>query len=273
MMRMILPLCLALAAVPAVAQTLVPPPGTPKPPAAAPAGKAAPPKAAPVTGVQQVAPFASPMPTPSVLGHSAPGQHPPVVQPAHNLHAKKVEAHKPAAAPAPTAEPAKTEAAKPDDAAKPDAKPEQARPDPAKIGSGLPLPRFAALRSDEVFLRVGPGTRYPVDWVYHRRDLPVEIEREFEVWRLVQDQDGTKGWVHQATLTGRRSFVVKGAERTLRKSASDDATPVALLKPGVIGRIRGCEAGKTWCDMQVGDYRGWLKRDEVWGTYPGEAVN
>ena len=36
--------------------------------------------------------------------------------------------------------------------------------------TGLPLPRFAALRSDEVNLRAGPGTGYPIDWVYKRRD-------------------------------------------------------------------------------------------------------
>nr|WP_240161953.1 SH3 domain-containing protein [Gluconacetobacter azotocaptans] len=76
--------------------------------------------------------------------------------------------------------------------------------------TGLPLPRFAALRADEVNMRSGPGQRYPIQWVYHRRDLPVQIEREFDVWRLVEDSDGQKGWVHQATLVGTRSFVVPG---------------------------------------------------------------
>src|SRR5262249_10499346 len=83
--------------------------------------------------------------------------------------------------------------------------------------TGLPLPRFAALRSDEVNLRVGPGTRYPIQWVYKRRELPVEILREFEVWRLVEDTEGIKGWVHQATLTGRRSFIITGGDATLRR--------------------------------------------------------
>ncbi len=77
----------------------------------------------------------------------------------------------------------------------------------------MPLPRFASLKTDEVNLRTGPGLRYPIDWVYKRRDLPVQIEREFEVWRLVADQDGVKGWVHQATLAGRRTFVVTGGEQ------------------------------------------------------------
>jgi SH3-like domain-containing protein len=145
--------------------------------------------------------------------------------------------------------------------------------DPGKgTVTGRPLPRWASLRSDEVNLRRGPGTRYPIDWEYHRRDLPVQIEREFEEWRLVQDQDGVKGWVHEATLSDRRGFIVTGTERVLRDDASDTGAAVALLKPGVVGRIRRCEANSAWCEVQVTDYRGWLKRDEFWGTSPGEAV-
>jgi SH3-like domain-containing protein len=149
------------------------------------------------------------------------------------------------------------------------------RPDIPEKGTvtGLPLPRFASLRSDDVNMRTGPGTRYPIEWIYHRRDLPVEIQREYDVWRLVVDQDGVKGWVHSATLTGRRHFVVKGKDRVLRASASEESGAVAILKPGVIGRVRSCAAGAAWCEMQVGEYRGWLRRDEVWGVLPGEAVN
>ena len=121
-------------------------------------------------------------------------------------------------------------------------------------------------------LRTGPGLRYPIESVYKRRDLPVEIQREFEVWRLVSDQEGVKGWVHQATLIGRRSFVVVGGEQTIRADANDAGSPVARLKPGVVGRLRACDANAAWCQVQVGDYRGWLKRDTFWGSYPGEAI-
>ncbi len=151
--------------------------------------------------------------------------------------------------------------------------PTPAPAEPAKgSNTGLPLPRFASLKTDEVNLRSGPGLRYPIEWVYKRRDLPVQIEREFEVWRLIADQEGVKGWVHQATLVGRRTFVVVGAEQTMRADAQDTASPVARLKPGVIGRLRACDATAAWCQVQVGEYRGWLKRDQVWGIYPGEAI-
>ena len=138
--------------------------------------------------------------------------------------------------------------------------------------TGQPLPRFAALRADEVYMRLGPGKRYPIEWVYKRRDLPVRIEREFEEWRLVRDQENTKGWVHQATLAPRRTAVVIGGERVMRRDARDDAAPVARLKPGVIVRLSSCDAASDWCQTQIQDYRGWIKRSEVWGMLPGEAI-
>jgi SH3-like domain-containing protein len=182
----------------------------------------------------------------------------------------KPTGHKPAAHPPPPAP-------KPAPPAAPAPQPAPALPaapaEPAKgTNTGLPLPRFASFKTDDVNLRSGPGTRYPIEWVYKRRDLPVEIEREFEVWRLVEDSEGVKGWVHQATLTGRRSFVVTGGEQVMRAEANDKASPVARLKPGVVGRLRACDAKSDWCQVQVGDYRGWLRRNEFWGALPGEAV-
>src|SRR4026209_512491 len=71
-------------------------------------------------------------------------------------------------------------------------------------GSGLPLPRFASLRSDEVNVRTGPGPRYPIDWVFKRKAMPVEIVAEYENWRKIRDWQGASGWVHQSLLSGQR---------------------------------------------------------------------
>ena len=156
-----------------------------------------------------------------------------------------------------------------------------AAPPPAEraptMGSvtSLPLPRFAALRSDEVNMRSGPGTRFPIEWTYQRRELPVEIVREFELWRRIRDPEGTEGWVHQSTLMGRRSFIVRGAPGTevmLRRRSEDQAQPVARLRPGVVGRLRACEANNPWCEAQIGEHRGYIKRADIWGVGPTEEV-
>jgi SH3-like domain-containing protein len=221
-------------------------------------------------------------PTPSALGTRPPGKtqpapHPPVVHAQPNTHAQKpapqpkpkspiTPASKPAAKPAP--QPAPIPAPVP----APTQEPPAAAPDPNKGSvTGLPIPRFMALRFDDVNLRVGPGTRYPIDWVYHRRDLPVEVIRELEDWRLVQDQDNVRGWVRAQTLSPRRGLVVRGAEHALRSKPADDAPAVALLKPGVVGHLRACATTAAWCEAEVGQYRGWLKRDDIYGVYTAEA--
>src|SRR5262245_17299828 len=71
--------------------------------------------------------------------------------------------------------------------------------------SGLPLPRFATTRSSPINVRVGPGTRYDVAWVYVKPGTPVEIIQEFDTWRKIRDFDGSEGWVHQNLLSGNRA--------------------------------------------------------------------
>ena len=103
---------------------------------------------------------------------------------------------------------------------------------PQRRGSGLPFPRFASLRSDEVNVRTGPGTRYPVDWVFKRKSMPVEIVAEYENWRKIRDWQGASGWVHQSLLTGKRSFLIstKAADRTRRRLRQHRSWPKARAR-------------------------------------------
>jgi SH3-like domain-containing protein len=231
--------------------------------------------ASPPTSTLQVPPkqkaTPAPAPTPPKAAPREPvrqaGKSPPVVKPRGPTHAQKPPSKTKSAAPTAAAPaPAPAPPSPPVEPAKPPAS------DSKGSATSLPLPRFAALRSDEVNLRAGPGTRYPIEWVYKRRELPVQIQREFEVWRLVQDPDGIKGWVHQATLTGRRSFIVGAGDATLRRDAQDGAAAVAILKPGVVGHVRACQGTSDWCQVQVGDLRGFLRRSQFWGTLAGETV-
>jgi SH3-like domain-containing protein len=136
--------------------------------------------------------------------------------------------------------------------------------------TGAPLPRFAALRADEVNLRAGPGTEYPVEWVFLRRALPIEITAEYGQWRKIRDFDGSEGWVHKSLLTGRRSVLVTGEIRTLRNNPAPDAAPMARAEPGVIGRLLACADG--WCEVEAAGHTGWLPIAHLWGVYDGEVV-
>jgi SH3-like domain-containing protein len=131
-------------------------------------------------------------------------------------------------------------------------------------------PYFVSLGASEVNLRTGPGVRYPIDWVYRRRALPVEVIGVFDHWRQIRDWQGTEGWVHQNMLSQRRTLIVTGGQRLLRREPGAEASAVATVDPGVVGRLRSCSG--DWCEVEIGGQRGWLARQEFWGTYPAETL-
>lgn len=144
---------------------------------------------------------------------------------------------------------------------------------PAMATDGaLPIPRFVSLASTEVNLRTGPGTRYPIQWVYTKKHLPVEIINEFDTWRKVKDIQGDEGWVHQTMVSGYRYGIIKDDEHIVRSSPDDDSIVIARLEPGVIVKVDACEL--NWCDISVdGNYKGWVEKDALWGVYPQEIFD
>jgi SH3-like domain-containing protein len=132
------------------------------------------------------------------------------------------------------------------------------------------LPRFVSLRSDQVNLRVGPGENYPIEWVLTRKEMPVEITRQFENWRMIRDWQGTEGWVHERMVTGKREVVVKGGIRALHREPDPISQVVALAEPGVVAKLLECRG--PWCRIEAGDISGWIQRGDVWGVYPDEVV-
>jgi SH3-like domain-containing protein len=151
-------------------------------------------------------------------------------------------------------------------------KPPETKPvdDKAKQADTKAGPRFASLRAEKVFLRAGPGPDFPIQWVFVRRGLPVEILATFDIFRKIRDSDGTVGWVNQQMLTGRRSILVSGAIRDLHHDANPGSEVVAQLEPGVVAAVSKCDP--AWCEVKAGGYKGWLKRDEVWGLEPDEVI-
>jgi SH3-like domain-containing protein len=138
-------------------------------------------------------------------------------------------------------------------------------------GSGLPIPRFATLKSDVVNVRTGPGSRYPIDWVFQRKGMPVEIVAEYENFRKIRDWQGASGWVYQGLLTGKRTFIIPSKVANLYKTPATSAPIVAKLEPEVMGEISSCQG--DWCRVKVSSVSGWLQRTEIWGVYKSEPVN
>jgi SH3-like domain-containing protein len=131
--------------------------------------------------------------------------------------------------------------------------------------TGLPLPRWASLKSDKVHMRSGPGTQYPILWVYARKGLPVEITAEFDVWRRIRDIEGAEGWVHQSNLSGKRGLIVIGKGLQAVQRSKDNLSRLrAEAEPGTQGRLLNCE--NEWCKVEIGGIRGYMKRERLWGV-------
>ncbi len=146
--------------------------------------------------------------------------------------------------------------------------------------SGLPLPRFVSLTSEPINVRVGPGTRYELAWVYVKSRLPVEIIQEFDTWRKIRDLDGQEGWVHQNLLSGRRMGFIAPWDETarvaLRARDNSEARVRAWLSSKFLVRIEKCDG--QFCQVSVRNasgegratYSGYVAQFEIWGVYPGE---
>jgi SH3-like domain-containing protein len=125
------------------------------------------------------------------------------------------------------------------------------------------------LRSGEVNVRTGPGTRYPVEWMFQRRGLPVEITAEFGTWRRVRDGQGAEGWVHRSMLSGKRTAIIVTGVETLRRRASADSAAVAKAQQGVVATVGACR--EKWCEIDTQGFRGWVPQVSLWGVYPNET--
>ncbi len=138
--------------------------------------------------------------------------------------------------------------------------------------SGLPVPRFVSLKSDEVNVRTGPGTRYPIAWVYRRAGMPVEVIEEYDLWRKIRDVEGTTGWVHKSMLDGKRTAMIRGkSPRVLRIDPEASAKPMLKAEPMVTGRLLECQP--DWCRIQLSGRKGWVEKKYLWGVYAAEIFD
>jgi SH3-like domain-containing protein len=137
--------------------------------------------------------------------------------------------------------------------------------------TGLPMPRFASLNAEQVFARMGPGTRFPIKWTYQRANLPVEIIDEFDNWRKIRDIDGEEGWVHQSLLSGKR-FVIQhnGENMPLYRKNIDTSRQTAIAESGAILALDSCE--NQWCEVNAMGLSGWIQKEFLWGVYEGEQI-
>ncbi|MBY0292041.1 MAG: hypothetical protein K2W92_01985 [Alphaproteobacteria bacterium] len=134
----------------------------------------------------------------------------------------------------------------------------------------IPFPKFVSLRPDEVNARVGPGPNYPIEWVYLKTGLPVEVTAEFDTWRKIRDSENAESWVHQSMICSKRHAIVQGGETILYGEMDTNGPPLVRLQQGVVVELLKCR--DEWCQVRIYDFKGWIPRKYLWGLYPQENI-
>lgn len=127
------------------------------------------------------------------------------------------------------------------------------------------VPYWASLSSNEVNMRVGPNERFRIAWVYRREGLPVKVLRLQQGWRLIEEQDGTRGWVFNQLLSASRTAVVTGEGlAAVRELPQGGSRLLWNLEVGVIGKLGECQ--QDFCQFDVAGHAGWVAADRLWGA-------
>lgn len=129
------------------------------------------------------------------------------------------------------------------------------------------LPKFMSIKVSEANLRAGPGTNFPIELIYVKKHLVIEVVDAFDNWYKVLDEEGNTGWLHKSLVSSRRYFVVKNDSAKLYKNPKNNIE-LLFLETGLRGKIESCR--NDWCKVKIKKYSGWLQKIDIWGVYQNE---
>ena len=122
---------------------------------------------------------------------------------------------------------------------------------------------FLTLRYNKVNLRQGPSRDYPIKIFYKKKFLPVLIQDKSDNFRKIRDHENNTGWIHVSQLSKKKAAIVIDEELIMFKNPTIYSKPLAILKKGRLTQIIKCK--EIWCKAKSDRYKGWLKKDSLWG--------
>ena len=122
---------------------------------------------------------------------------------------------------------------------------------------------FLTLRNDVVNLRQGPSFDYPVKIIYKKKYLPVIVKDKSENFRKVIDHEKNSGWIHISQLSKKKAGIININISILFDEPTIYSKPIAKIEKGRLCLIKKCK--DIWCKIRVGNYVGWIKKDNIWG--------
>ena len=143
----------------------------------------------------------------------------------------------------------------------------------ANIGkeTGLEIPRYVSLKSDDANIRVGPSKNYPIEIKYIKKNYPLKVLDEYEEWRKVEDFNRNIGWIHKSLISGiRTGIVLSNDNKNINILNTLDGNVIGEIGNGNIVFLEKCKI--DWCLVSLDDYEGWVDKNYIWGVKEKEII-
>ena len=143
----------------------------------------------------------------------------------------------------------------------------------ANIGkeTGLEIPRYVSLKSNDANIRVGPSKNYPVEIKYIKKNYPLKILEEYGEWRKVEDFKKNNGWIHKSLISGTRTGIVLSKDnKNITLLNTINGNVIGEVGKGNIVYLKKCKI--DWCLISTGNFKGWMDKKHIWGVKDAEII-
>ena len=144
----------------------------------------------------------------------------------------------------------------------------------AEIGkeTGLEIPRYVSLKSNDANIRVGPSMNYPIEIKYIIKNYPLKVIDEYEEWRKVEDFKKNIGWIHKSLISGSRTGIILSKDnKKIELLNTLDGNVIGEIGKGNIIYLKKCKI--DWCLVSDGNFKGWINKKNIWGVKQYEIIN
>jgi len=137
--------------------------------------------------------------------------------------------------------------------------------------TGLEIPRYVSLKSDDANIRVGPSKNYPIEIKYIKKNYPLKVLDEYEEWRKVEDFNRNIGWIHKSLISGiRTGIVLSNDNKNIRLLNTLEGNVIGEIGNGNIVFLEKCKI--DWCLVSSGNFKGWMDKKYIWGVKEKEII-
>ncbi|WP_176761385.1 SH3 domain-containing protein [Desulforhopalus singaporensis] len=121
---------------------------------------------------------------------------------------------------------------------------------------------------DNVNLRKGPGTDYPILWEYGS-DFPLKVISHKDGWLQVKDFENDMGWIHKSLLKKKPVVIVKANKNgkgviNIREEPTTSSDIIGKAYYGVVFQLIEKKTGWARVKHESG-LKGWINNNLLWG--------